>query len=615
MQALLSDINRIPGIAGSMVCDRDGRVLAEAAPADIGGAVLLETARALAKGTADLEAIAGAVSLIELHHGKKRIVARQISGGTLLTICEKDANPRQLLSAVAEVIERHGQKAAGPSVTQEVQASAGLPTRTSGSTPKASRTSGSVPPASAGSGGLPRRTLLIGGGIAVALLALIAAWGILGRSGGEGGGPAPAKPAAASRQPEVILRIGGAKSFSAQLAPNLAKGYLEAGGFTDVKVEKDGERTVVSGLNAAGAPVAIVVQGMATPKGFDGLADGSLDIALAGRRIKPEWQQKLDAFGQMTAPGYEHVVAVSGIAVIVHPANPIPKLNRDQVAGIFSGTLTDWAQVGGKPGAIHVYAFDEEVGLTDLFRTMVLGKTPYASSATILKALPAANDAVASDPLGVGFVTLPFVKGTRAVPISEGSEPPHVPTAFTLASEDYFLTHRGYFYTVPRPERPHLLKYIQFALGPEGQQIVKKSGFVELSVAAMQDEIPSYAPADYRRMVTDSRRLTSTFRFETDSAVFDTRALVDLERVTAYLVEKRLNGPAVKVLGFTDSKGKLERNLELSRERANQVRDAFEQRGISGVEVAGFGPAMPVASNDTAEGRQRNRRVEIWIPR
>jgi phosphate transport system substrate-binding protein len=616
MQNLLSDINRIPGISGSMICDPDGRVLAEAAPPDIGGSVLLETARALAHGTAELEVVAGNISLIELHHGKKRIVARQIAGGTLLTVCEKDANPRQLLSAVADVIERHGQKAAGPSVTQQVQAASGMGARTSNGVPKATRTSGSLPAAPSGGGGIPRRTLLIGGGIAVALFGLIAAYGILGRSGGEGGGgSAPGKPAASGKPPEIILRIGGAKTFAAQLAPNLAKGYLESGGFTDVKVEKDGEKTVVSGVNAAGFPVAIVVQGMATPKGFDGLADGSLDVAMAGRRIKPEWQAKLDAFGQMTSPGYEHVVAVSGIAVIVHPANALAKLNRDQVAGIFTGKITDWSQVGGRPGTINVHAFDEEMGLTDLFRSMVLGKAPYAPDAKIMKALPAANDAVASDPMGIGFVTLPFVKGTRAVPISEGSEPPHLPTAFTLASEDYFLTHRGYFYTVPRPERPHLLKYVQFALGADGQQVVKKSGFVELSVAAMQDEVPSYAPADYRRMVTGSRRLTSTFRFETDSAVFDTRALVDLERVTAYLVEKRLNGSAVKVLGFTDSKGKLDRNLELARERANLVREAFEQRGITGVEVAAFGPAMPVASNDTADGRQRNRRVEIWIPR
>lgn len=615
MQNLLNEINRIPGISGSMICDPDGRVLAEAAPADIGGSVLLETAKALAHGTSELEVVAGNVSLIELHHGKKRIVARQIAGGTLLTVCEKDANPRQLLSAVAEVIDRHGQKSTGPSVTQQVQAASGMAAaRTSSGVAKATRTSGSLP-AAAGPAGISRRTMMILGGVVVALFALIAVWGILGRGGNGGGGAATGKPAGGGKPPEVILRIGGGKTFAAQLAPNLAKGYLESGGFTDVKIEKEGEKSIVTGVNAAGFPVAIVVQGMATPKGFDGLADGSVDIAMAGRRIKPEWQQKLDSFGQMTSPGYEHVVAVSGIAVIVHPANAVAKLNRDQVAGIFTGKITDWSQVGGKAGTINVHAFDEEMGLTDLFRSMVLGKAPYAPAAKIMKALPAANDAVASDPMGIGFVTLPFVKGTRAVPISEGSEPPHLPTAFTLASEDYFLTHRGYFYTVPRPERPHLLKYIQFALGSDGQQVVKKSGFVELSVAAMQDEIPSYAPGDYRRMVTGSRRLTSTFRFETDSAVFDTRALVDLERVTAYLVEKRLNGSAVKVLGFTDSKGKLDRNLELARERANQVRDAFEQRGISGVEVAGFGPAMPVASNDTADGRQRNRRVEIWIPR
>ena len=73
--------------------------------------------------------------------------------------------------------------------------------------------------------------------------------------------------------------------------------------------------------------------------------------------------------------------------------------------------------------------------------------------------------------------------------------------------------------------------------------------------------------------------------------------------------------PTVKVMGFTDSKGRNDRNLELSRERAELVREAFEQRGITGIQLKGFGSAMSVASNETADGRQRNRRVEIWVPR
>lgn len=611
MQDMLNDLNRVPGVAGSMVCDAAGKVLGEASPPDLGGKALLDTAVALAKGVGELEAVAGTVSLVELHHARKRIVARRIAGGTLLLVCEKDANPRQLLAAVAEVIERYGQAPAAAAPPPAPSAG--------GATARATRTSGSIPAAGgADAAGIPRKTLLIAGAGAAAVLLGIAIYAIAGR---PATGPAPsASVAPAGAAPEILLRIGGGKSFAAQLAPNLAKGYLESQGFKDVEIKKESPTLVsVRGLKEGGAAVAITVEGMATPKGFSDLAVDKLDVAMAGRRIKPEWQEKLDAFGPMTTPGYEHVVALSGIAVIVHPGNPIAKLNRDQVAGIFSGKITDWSEVGGgrrgAGSAINVYAFDEEMGLTDLFRSMVLGKTPYAPAAKVMPALPAANDAVAADPQGIGFVTLPFVKGTRAVPIAEGTEPPHLPTAFTLAAEDYFLTHRAYFYTVPRAERPHLLKYIQFALGAEGQAVVKKSGFVELSVATMMDEVPSWAPADYRRLVSGSRRLTSTFRFETDSAVFDTRALVDLERVTTYLVEHRLNGAAVKVLGFTDSKGKLERNQALSRERAELVREAFEQRGITGVSVSGFGPAMPVASNDTADGRQRNRRVEIWIAR
>jgi phosphate transport system substrate-binding protein len=607
MQNLLIDLNRVPGVSGSMVCDPDGKVLAEASPPDLGGKALLDTAATLAKGAAQLAAVTGKVGLIELHHAKKRIVARPVAGGMLLLACEKDANPRQLMAAVAEVVTRHGFDAAEAPPEDATPAPSGRKTRPTPAVEGAAPTGA----------GIPRKTLLFAGVGAAALLVALAIYALAGK---PAAGPAAAGTAsAAAAAPEILVRIGGGKSFAAQLAPNLAKGYLEAAGFTEVKIEKDGEKSTVVGKGPGGKPAAIVVQGMPTPKSFDGLAEGKVDVAMAGRRIKPEWQEKLNAFGQMASPGYEHVIALSGIAVIAHPANLAARLNREQVAGIFSGKITDWSEVGGgrkgANSAINVYAFDEEMGLTDLFRTMVLGKAPYAPNAKIMKTLQAANDAVAQDPQGVGFVTLPFVKGTRAVPISEGSEPPHLPTAFTLASEDYFLTHRAYFYTVPRPDRPHLLKYVQFALGAEGQAIVKKSGFVELSVATMQDEVPSWAPADYRRLVSGSRRLTSTFRFETDSADFDTRALVDLERVTAYLVEQRLNGRDVKVLGFTDSKGKVERNLELARERANQVVHAFSERGIEGVEVAGFGPAMPVASNDTADGRQRNRRVEVWVKR
>jgi outer membrane protein OmpA-like peptidoglycan-associated protein len=71
----------------------------------------------------------------------------------------------------------------------------------------------------------------------------------------------------------------------------------------------------------------------------------------------------------------------------------------------------------------------------------------------------------------------------------------------------------------------------------------------------------------------------------------------------------------VAVEGHTDSVGGDEYNQDLSEHRAQSVRDYFVQQGISGstIEARGFGKTQPIASNDTAEGRQQNRRVELVL--
>jgi outer membrane protein OmpA-like peptidoglycan-associated protein len=73
--------------------------------------------------------------------------------------------------------------------------------------------------------------------------------------------------------------------------------------------------------------------------------------------------------------------------------------------------------------------------------------------------------------------------------------------------------------------------------------------------------------------------------------------------------------PETKVIieGHTDSRGSEDYNEQLSQRRAQAVQDALAMRGIdrSRVETVGRGEAYPVASNDTAAGRQQNRRVDI----
>jgi outer membrane protein OmpA-like peptidoglycan-associated protein len=72
---------------------------------------------------------------------------------------------------------------------------------------------------------------------------------------------------------------------------------------------------------------------------------------------------------------------------------------------------------------------------------------------------------------------------------------------------------------------------------------------------------------------------------------------------------------SLEVEGYTDSVGSDALNMTLSQRRADAVRAALLERGVEGsrITTSGLGKASPVASNDTAEGRQRNRRVEIVI--
>jgi len=74
-------------------------------------------------------------------------------------------------------------------------------------------------------------------------------------------------------------------------------------------------------------------------------------------------------------------------------------------------------------------------------------------------------------------------------------------------------------------------------------------------------------------------------------------------------------GLKLAVEGYTDSVGSDEYNQQLSERRGGAVRDDLITQGMAGdaVTSAGFGKTMPVASNDTADGRQKNRRVELVI--
>lgn len=101
--------------------------------------------------------------------------------------------------------------------------------------------------------------------------------------------------------------------------------------------------------------------------------------------------------------------------------------------------------------------------------------------------------------------------------------------------------------------------------------------------------------------------------FDTNSSVVRPGLYGELDRIASVLVQYPQT--LIRIEGHTDSVGSEAYNMDLSRRRAEAVRNLLVQRGVadSRLEVVAFGESLPVATNDTEAGRQKNRRVELKI--
>lgn len=488
-----------------------------------------------------------------------------------------------------------------------------------------------VPSGAASTSGSLKRPVAIGAVLlALVLAAGAGAWSLLGGKTPAAGTPAasapPAQAAKTAQKTSVLLKIAGSNTLGSRLVPALAEAYLKSqGAGTVVRVVGASPVEVsVQGQMSDGSTQSIDISAHGSTTGFEGLAAGTADIAMSSRRIAPSETSKLAALGDMASAANEHVVGLDGLAVIVHKSNPVAALTKEQLAKIFTGTTTDWSQIGaaakGKSGPIALFARDEKSGTFDSFKHMVLDPAALAASAQRFEDSAQLSDAVAGEPGGIGFIGLPYVRNARPLRVGDKGAVALLPNRFTVATEDYVLSRRLYLYSASAPTNPNVLKFIEFAKSGNGQAIVAQQGFIEQTVRAQDDASKMGSsdvqqPLEYQKATASATRLSLNFRFRTGSKELDNKAIPDLDRVVSFLADMRTPPGSVMLFGFADARGAADVNVKLSKERAQMVAAEFAARGIAPALVTGFGAAMPVASNDNAEGQDKNRRVEIWVKR
>ncbi len=353
-----------------------------------------------------------------------------------------------------------------------------------------------------------------------------------------------------------VLRIQGSNTVGAKLAPLLIAGLFDQQGLSDVRIAPTGEENEqrVTGRGPGGQLVTALVAAHGSSTGFVGLKDATADIAASSRPIKESEVRALASLGDLKSSAAEQVIAIDGLAIIVNPANPLPRLDTETLARLFSGEIANWTEVGGPDQPVRIHARDDNSGTYDTFKELVLaphGKK-LASGASRYESNDQLSATVAGDLGAIGFVGYASVGRARALPIADGQSQAMAPTPAMIATEDYPLSRRLFLYAPPSGQSAWARALIEFAQSDAGQALVPRSGYIAQQVEAIRLPSQPDMPMAYRQLANEASRLTVNFRFEEGSAVLDNKAQRDLQRLAAYLAaHDKLQERAVLVASAT----------------------------------------------------------------
>ncbi|MGD0340196.1 MAG: phosphate ABC transporter substrate-binding protein, partial [Bacteroidales bacterium] len=172
----------------------------------------------------------------------------------------------------------------------------------------------------------------------------------------------------------------------------------------------------------------------------------------------------------------EHIVAMDGIVIAVHPSNPLADLTVEQIRSIYTGKIRNWKELGGNDAEIRLYGRENSSGTYVFFHDEVV-KADYSSDVQSLPGTAAVVNAVKKDVNGIGYGGAAYSVGVKqALVKKDANSKAYTPTAESIAKNDYPITRYLYMYLRNRPTG-ETKKYIDWILGPEGQSIVTEVGY------------------------------------------------------------------------------------------------------------------------------------------
>ncbi len=212
--------------------------------------------------------------------------------------------------------------------------------------------------------------------------------------------------------------------------------------------------------------VTVTAEFVGSGAGIEAVTNGTADIGNSSRNLKDE--EKANGV-------VENIVAIDGIAVVVDPANTVEDLTKDQLTGIYDGSVTNWKDVGGSDAPIVVVGREAGSGTRGAFEEL-LKLEDACKYSNELDSTGAVMAKVASTPGSIGYVSLDVLDDTVKTVKLDGAEP----TEENIKAGKYFLSRPFVMATKGEiSEQSDLVKALfDYIYSDEGSELVKSVGLI-----------------------------------------------------------------------------------------------------------------------------------------
>lgn len=437
------------------------------------------------------------------------------------------------------------------------------------------------------------------------------------------------------------LNVSGSATMGAVLMPALIEGFALRNGYTAVReVEDNTHFTYTLQDERTGKRAAVFYFRVTnTSEGFADLLANEADLVMALREIRPDEQlrAKEAGMGDMTGDNRSRVLALDAVVPIVAPNNPVREISPIDLARTFAGRITNWSELGGPDAPISLHAPAFETGLGQAVADKVLAPAGFQMSPNAKRHDRGVDlaQSVASDAFALGVASFAEMGNAEALRLMGQCGRPLRATRRSIKMEDYPLTAPMFVY-LPARRLPKIAReFLAFTRGPTAQIVIRRAGFIDQAteevpmdaqgnrltnaIAAAGPEVSLIELQRLIRTLSPMKRLTTSFRFESGSVRLDAQSRSNIQQMARALEQGRYDARRLLFVGFSDGDGAASTNKEISMKRAVAVRAAVtkaaETAALDRIEldVDAFGETMPMACDNSAWGRQANRRVEVWV--